>query len=1052
MEFRLLGPLELWADGSRHHLGSVKERLLLAVLLYAEGAPVPVDTLMRRVWAADPPPSGAATLQSNISRLRSRLRDAVGDRVGIEFSARNYTLNVPADTVDRRRFRTLRRQAGAAAAEGNIERAVLLLREAESLWRAEPLAEFSGAWAAAMKRRLIEDLRQVREQRITWELDLGRHAELVAELYDLLAHEPAHEPYARHLMLALHRCDRHGDALAVYRDTRLWLSRTLGADPSPELERLQGRILTRDPALRARPSRLAVAGPPDNLQRDIGDFSGRQHELAVLLSRPQGETTALPVTVVHGMGGVGKTALITHAAHRLRSHYPDGRFHLHLRAHHEQPPIDPADALARLLPAIGVPAEKLPPTLDARAALWRERTAHRSVLLLLDDARSAAQVRPLLPGSPTCRVFITSRYRLADLEGTQSLNLDVPDIAEATEMFSRIAGAQRAADQEAVRQVVDICNRYPLAIRLAASLCRHREAWDAHDLAELLMQSASPMDEIDAQPGISTVFDFSYRELRAADRQLLRALALHPGPDLTLDAIASLADIEPAQARKGVAEFVNAHMLEEPIKDRYRLHDVVREMARTVGRRHDTFQERHAVMQRILDYYLMAADRSDRLAYPQRRRLDPAPARTAGSLPDIDSSDAALAWLDLNRGNLLAAAQLAATRDSEHAMYFSHVLDRSFHTWGMWQTAAEMNAAALGRARVLGDRALTGQLLVERAAVLRPQGAHGEARSYATEALALGQRVGDEWLQGEALDQIGIVDLVSGRLPDALKRFQEARPLHQRAGNEAGEAETLGHQGIALAHLGHRVQASRRFQAALEIHQRCGNTNGQIKALNNIGEVHVMQGRHAKAREYYERSLALVRVFGGRQELAILYNNLGIIHRESGSTAQAVDYFFMALENYQAMGDRAGQIDSLINLAITWQGQGRYGDARGHLTQADAIAQEIDDQSQRQRILAACAALQHRTGQSETALATYRRALRMARDLNQRYEEAATLEAMARIVEEREGLAASEAHWRQALAIYRELDLEPQAHAVLGHLEGAADAGTDAGTDAGGTP
>lgn len=1049
MEFRLLGPLELWADGSRHNLGSVKERFLLAVLLCAEGAPVSVDTLMRRVWAEDPPPSGVATLQSNISRLRSRLRDAVGDRVGIECNARNYTLDVPAETVDRRRFRLLRRQAGAAAAEGNIERAALLLREAESLWRAEPLAEFSGAWATAMRRRLVEDLRQAREQRIAWELELGRHAELVAELYDLFAHAHDPEPYARHLMLALHRCGRHGDALAVYRETRERLGQDLGADPSPELEHLHRRILTRDPALRPPRHRPAAAGPPDDLPRDIPDFSGRRHELASLLAQPHRETTALPVTVVHGMGGVGKTALVTHAAHRLRARYPDGRFHLHLRAHHEQPPIDPADALARLLQAIGVPAEKLPHTLDARAALWRERTAHRSVLLLLDDARSAAQVRPLLPGSPTCRVFITSRYRLADLEGTQSLNLDAPDVADAAEMFTRIAGDQRTMDPAAVRQIVDICNRYPLAIRLAASRCRHRDAWDAHDLAELLMQSASPLDEIDTQPGILTAFDFSYRELSASDQRLLRALALHPGPDLTLDAIASLAGVEPAQARRSVAEFVNSHMLEEPIKNRYRLHDVVRDIARTVGRQDDTVQQRQAVMLRILDYYLAAADRSDRLAYPQRRRLSLPPAFDACSLPAIESSDAALAWLDLNRGNLLAAAQLAATKSSDHAMYFSHVLDRSFHTWGMWQTAAQLNAAALGRARVHGDRAMTGQLLVERAAVLRPQGAHDEARAYATEALALGQKLGDEWLQGEALDQIGIVDLVSGRLPEALKRFQEARPLHQRAGNEAGEAETLSHQGIALAHLGHRMQASRRFQAALEIHQRCGNTNGQIKALNNIGEVHVMQGRREKAREYYERSLALVRVFGGRQELAILYNNLGIIYRESGNTAQAVDYFSMALENYQAMGDRAGQIDSLVNLAITWQGQGRYADARGHLTQADEIAQEIDDQSQRQRILAASAALHHRTGQSEAALTTYRAALRMARDLNQRFEEATTLEAIARIVEEREGRKASEVHWRQALAIYQQLDLEPQARAVRERLEGwggDADPGRDGTT------
>ncbi|GAA3671793.1 AfsR/SARP family transcriptional regulator [Streptomyces iranensis] len=1042
MDFRLLGPLELWVGGTRQYLGSVKERCLLAALLCAEGAPVPADTLMRRAWA-DVPPSGTATLQSNISRLRSRLRTATGDQTRIDFSARSYSLHVPSECVDLRRFRDLRRQAGSAAADGDIESAAALLHKAESLWRAEPLAEFTGGWVAATRRRLTENLRQVREQRITWELDLGRHADLVAELYDLLAHERDPEPFAQHLMLALHRCGRHGDALAVYTQARRRLSQVLGADPSPELERLHQRILARDVALQGpRPERHrpASAHPPDNLPRDLSDFSGREHELAGLLSMPRSETTALPLTVVHGMAGVGKTALITHAAHRLRAQYPDGRLHVHLRAHHEQPPVDPADALAILLQAIGVTSEELPAAIDARAALWRGRTAHRSVLLLLDDARDAAQIRPLLPGTATCRVLVTSRYRLADLEGVHSLALDVLDTTEASGMFTRIAGAQRTSDVSAVRQVVNLCKRYPLAIRLAANRFLHREAWDTQDLAERLARSVSPLDEIDTQSGIATAFDFSYAELRAADQRLFRALALHPGPDLTLDVIAALAGVDVAQARRSVDELVGAHLLEEPIKHRYRLHDVVRDIARTASEHHDTTYERRETVRRILDHYLAAADQSDRLAYPQRRRLE-VPSGYSSAIPELDSAETALAWFDLNRGNLLAAAQLAAAEYPEHAMYFPHVLDRAFHVWGMWEAAASLNSTALVHARTHGVPAVTAQILIERAAMLRPQGAHQEALQHATEALAHGQATGDVWLQGEALEQTGIVDLVSGRLSDALERFREALSLHKRAGNRTGEAEALSHQGITLAHLGHLPQASRQFHAALAIHQGSDNMNGQIKALNNIGEVYALQGQQETAREYYERSLALVKKLGGRQELAILYNNLGNVCRDGNDVPQALSYFRMALENYEAICDRAGQADSLVNLGIAYQGQGQYAAAQDRLARAHEIAQEIDDQHQRQRILSATAAVYYRLGQGEAALKTYRKSLQAARKLKQRYEEAHTLEIIAEITEEIQGAHSAKKIWTDALEIYLELGLERQAHSMQEHIDGSEQPG-----------
>ncbi|MBB5937047.1 AfsR/SARP family transcriptional regulator [Streptomyces zagrosensis] len=1028
MEFRVLGPLELWVDGRQYQVGSGKERRLLAVLLCAGGASVPVDTLLRRVWEERPPASGSATLQSCVSRLRNQLRAAVGDRAHVEFTARSYALRV-ADphSIDLHRFQSLSRQARAAAATDQ-HRAVTLLRSAEVLWRAEPLMEFSGSWASATRRRLTEDLRRAREQRIALELDLGRHADLVGELYELIAHDPGAEPYARQLMLALYRCGRYGAALGVYRDIRRHVAEELGCDLSPELAELHHRMLRRDPKLRGPVSAPppAAAAPPDSLPRDIGDFTGRGHELGKLLAHPEPGATAMSLTVIHGMGGVGKTALATHAAHLLAEHFPGGRFYVSLRAHHEQPPVDPKDALAALLLSVGVPTEDLPASLDRRAALWRERMAHSRALLLLDDARSTEQVVPLLPGARTCRVFVTSRHRLADLQGAWSVCLEVPDTVEATAMFTRIAGADRVSDTAAVRQVVALCGRHPLAIRLAANRFRHRESWGVHDLADQLTQSARPLAEIDAPPGIASAFDLSYAGLGTAHQRLFRHLALHPGPDLTLPAACALAAGEPAQVRAGLDALLDAHLLEEPVMGRYRLHDVVRDFALRTGEREDAEEVRHRAARSVVEHYLSVADHADRLAHPQRRRLPlSTPLPEPRNAPQ--DADAAAAWLDLNRGNLLAAARLATELHPTAAMAFPHVLDRAVHIWGMWEAAAELNAVALRLARGHGDPVTVPRLLVERAALLRPQGAHEEAMACARESLAGGEAAKDHRLQGEALDQMGIVDLVSGRLAEALRRFRAALPLHRSVGNRDGEAETLNHQGIVLAHLGRLQDAAGQFHTMLALHEDAENAHGQIKALNNIGEVYSLQLRHAEAREYYERSLTLVRRVGGRQELAILYNNLGNLCREAKEFPQALTYFQLALETYRDIHDASGQTDSLVNLGITYQADGQYGEARVYLELADQIARLIGDRHQQQRVLTATGVAQRAHGEYATALRTYRAALDLARELDRPYEEAHTLGAIAEIVHTEHGASAAAPHWREALALYERLGLARQA-------------------------
>lgn len=1038
MYFRVLGPLEVAADGQSYEIGSPRERCLLAVLLCAEGIAVSADTLIGRVWDERPPPSAMATLQSHVSRLRGRLRVLTDGQVQIRYAGRSYTLLVDPNEVDLWRFRRLRSQARAVEGSGDIERASVLLREAEALWHGQPLAEFTGSWALAIGKRLAEDLRQVKERRIQLELDLGHHADLVGELYELVTHDPDPEPYAGQLMLALHRSGRNGEALAVYRETHRRLSEELGSDPGTALSDLHQRILRRDPelfvpaAFRRPPLRPSAA--PDNLPRDLADFTGRHGELRELLANGARDSTAPAVTVVHGMGGVGKTALVTHAAHRLRDRYPDGRFHLDLRAHRDQPPVAPSDALAILLLASGLPVDELPAGVGARAALWRERMAYRSALIVLDDARDPAQVRPLLPGVPTCRVFVTSRRRLADLEGTASLSLDVPDTVESAALFTRIAGPDRTGDTGAVRRVVELCGHHPLAIRLTANRFRHRDSWEVPDLVEQLTRAGHRLDQIGPLSAVASAFEVSYTGLSASVRHLFRTIALHPGPDFTLHVACAAAGLDVTEVQRGLADLLEAHLVEEPVSERYRLHDLVREFAVQAWEREGTAGQRRAATHRILDYYLVTADRADRLAHPQRRRLSVTAEYAPLLVPVFGDPDTASTWLDLNRGNVLAAARLAVAEPAERAVFFPHVLDQVFHIWGMWEVAAELNASAIEVARARDDSAAMLRLLTERAALLWPQGAHESAMRCAVEALVRGRAEGDQWAQAEALEQMGIADLVADRLREALGRFGEALALHREVHNRRGETEALNHQGIVLAQMGRFQEASEQFQEMLELQRRFGDLRGQIKALNNIGEVYSLQGQHTEARLHYEQALALLRKVGGRPWLAIIYNNLGNLERAEGEGPRALEHLRTAVKIYREIHDRTGEADSLINIGLTYQSEGRQGEAVAHFALADEITQLIGDRYQHQRVLAATARTQWLSHQNKAALATYQEALKVAEELNRPYEQAQALEAVAELVSTTSDSDSAHAYWHRALVLYEGIGATAQAESVRGRL------------------
>jgi DNA-binding SARP family transcriptional activator len=1049
VELLALGPLELWHDQQQCDLGSLKERCVLAVLIHARGEPVPADTLMDRVWDGDPPPTAMATLHSYLSRLRGRLRRAVGDRARLERpSPRLYQLRADPEDIDLLRFQRLRSDAVAAAARGERELAIGLLRTAEALWRSEPLTEFTdSSWAQSARARLIEDHRRVREERISLEMELGRHADLVGELQELASQNPFAQKVIGSLMLVLYRSGRHDEALAVYRNARGRLHESQGIEPTAELQQLHLRMLEQDRGLlqteTGPPAPAPTPEPRNCLPRDIRDFTGRVGELRILLVESAAEddaTTALPVTVIHGMPGIGKTSLAVHAGHKLSTAYPDSQFYVDMRGYSGQQPLDPADALANLLHAAGWPGE-LPTTLDERATRWREWTARRRALVILDNVRDAAQISPLLPGSPTCRVLVTTRSRLAGLDGATSLFVDTLSRAEAAALFTRIVGASRVSTEPGgLQQIVDACACHPLALQVLASRFRHRDSWDLQHLLDRLAHATDPLQEFDTL--ISAVFQFSYTELSGPARELFRLLALHTGPDIALQAAAALAGPDfgtaPELLERCVEELLDSSLLEEPVRGRYRLHDLTRAFALQVCFHTDSETVRQAAVGRLIAHYVTTAHRADRLAHPHRRALPlplPFPLKEESLCPLMFSSaDEASVWLTVERANLVAVARTAAAEHPEYAALFPSVLARSLKLWGAWDIAAELFEAAVPALRASADRSALAQTLTDHADLLAQRN-HGEALRRATEALSIYEDLHDTQGSADALFQMGRAHLAAGHGDTALRVLEQSLALYREAGDRSGEADCLNVEGMVLYYAGQYGEALHRVQLMETIYEELPDPYGLAQALNNRGELHYLQRRYADARDCYERSLILMRQHGGRPDLAILDVNLGAVHQAVGETDRALAYFQRALAAHRASGDALGEADVLISLGTTYAQSGRRGEALLHLTMAERVATSIDNPYERLRALIAGADVQRESGRLDIASKGYEQALEVAGRINFPMGSAHALAGLARTASlSRRPAERTGEYGEQAVALYRRLGAEAEAAKLLQFL------------------
>ncbi|MEV6767243.1 BTAD domain-containing putative transcriptional regulator [Nocardia sp. NPDC051030] len=615
IRFAVLGPLTVERGTESLDTGSPQRQAVLAALLLRQHHTASLAQLIDAVWGSEPPARAAGAIRNHIADLRAVLepgRPARTPPTMLVSAGDGYALRLPPGAVDVEIAAETVRLATEAEQAGDPVRAHGLLTELRSLWRGEPLSGVPGPYAESQRTRFIERRFAVRRTRIDLELTLGRHAELIGELVALTAEHPLDEWLHAQLMTALSRSGRPSEALDVYTDIRRTLIDELGVEPGPELTALHRHILAGDetayppqPAVApaARQATVPAPRPPAQLPSDIADFTGRTDTVPHLVSQLRArDGRAVTISAISGMGGIGKTTLAVHVAHLVRADFPDGQLYVNLDgmgAH----PAAPDVVLGGFLVGLGYAEGDLPTALAERAALFRTAVAGKNVLVVLDNAADAEQVRPLLPGTAGSGVLITSRTTLAGLSGATLAPIDVLAVDEAMQLFTHIVGSERvAAEPEPAQRIVFACKGLPLAVRVAAARLAGRPQWSLGAVADRIARDRSLHEFATGDLAVETIFQLSYQQLDAELARAFRLVAVPEVPDLPITAITWLLQRTHAHAEQLCETLVDLNLLQITASGRYRYHDLLRQFARN-----QPDAERDTVLARLLDFYLASA-------------------------------------------------------------------------------------------------------------------------------------------------------------------------------------------------------------------------------------------------------------------------------------------------------------------------------------------------------------------------------------------------------------------------------------------------------------
>jgi DNA-binding SARP family transcriptional activator len=960
----VLGPVTLWRDGREQAAGQPRQLAVLGMLATHANRVVSRGELVDAVWGDQPPATAEGGIYTYVAGLRRVIepdrprRDPDRSRqvppVTLVSGGGGYLLKLGAGALDADHFERCLATARGLRANGDAGAALQAVDEALALWRGLPYAGVPGPFAEAEQRRLTELRTTAIEERAELMLAQGQAAAAVPELTALAIANPLREQATGLLMIALYRCGRQAEALRVFGETKKRLAEDLGIDPGSELARIHRQLLTMDPALNgpatappltlraaaSDPSAAAapaaptagIAGPPPpvpcpaQLPPEVVGFAGRTAELAWLQGLLPEADAGSPVALITGTAGVGKTTLAIKFGRQAAPRFPDGQLYVNLRGFDPASvPVSPAVALQGFFDALGVQPRHVPAGLDAQSALLRTLLDGKRLLLLLDNAHDADQIRPLLPGSPGCLVLVTSRSQLTGLvvaDGARPLPLGVLDEVEAAELLAGRLGAARVnAEPEAMAALVERTAGLPLALSVT---CARAASRPGAALADLATELADTRDRLDAlrtgedATDLRAVFSWSVDKLSVPAARAFRLLSLHPGPDISAPAAASLIAAWPAAARAALAELVRASLLTEDDAGRFGCHDLLRAYAVELTARADSEAERDAARRRMADHYLLTARAAAIRVFPARGQvpLPPAPPGVtaedfgpdAPGGSDADSPyEAAIGWFRAEQRVLRGVLELAAAHGLDQhcwklAWYWAPTLKRRgrLHETLTVQRLALAAADRLGdtdalahvhydlghvsgrlrdyeiadvhlrRALLLfeelGDRAGVGQAQHGLAILLSQQERHAEALEHGVEALRLRRAFADSAAVAYSENMVGWILAHLGGHEEALVHCHRALELHRESGSRSGVADTLDSIAFVYARLADYPRAIDHYEQALAMYRHIGDPEGEAGSLLALGDAQLAEGLSRAAQRSWERALALLAMIPGADD------------------------------------------------------------------------------------------------------------------------------------------------------------------------------------------
>ncbi|HWO66092.1 MAG TPA: BTAD domain-containing putative transcriptional regulator [Umezawaea sp.] len=881
VRFTVLGPVRAWRDGVEIDLGAPQQRLVLAFLLAGGGRPVSLGELVDLMWDESAPTSAVNVVHRSVGLLRRMLEPGLPPRAAGTWLLRKaggYQLGVDERSLDLLRFRALAAEAGRLASSGDHVGAVPVFAEALTLWRGRCADGLDvGSRAAALFTAIDNERLALARDAAETARKAGTAEELLPALRAVAAQARLDEALQAQVMLLLAAAGHQAEALGIYQVVRTHLSDELGIGPGPALREAHHRILAQEvvPAapepVRAEAASAFRAGlRPAQLPSDLPAFTGRRAVLAELRALAPVDPTAAGSTVIcaiDGMPGTGKTTLAVHLAHTLADRYPDGQLYVNLRGFDLSGEVmDPAEALRGFLGALDVLPTRMPSTVDEQTGLYRSLTAGKRMLVVLDNARDANQVRPLLPGSASCLVIVTSRDRLTGLmatDGAHLVSLDVLGREEARENLVRRIGARRVgAEPHAVDDVVRFCAGLPLALSLVAARAAAHPGFPLAAIADELRDTEGSLDAFgDGSSGdVRTVFSWSYRMLGDRAARLFRLLSLHIGPDISLAAAASLLGADVKETRGLLVELVRGRLVTEHVPRRFAAHELIQVYAAELSRDLDSDADREAALERLLDHYRQTAHRANLLLKP-RMVPDPPAAPLPGVRPEaVEDDEQATRWMTAEHQVLTAVVRHAvANGGAAYARGVALSMQQHFQYQGLWHEWDAIMSAVVAASEIEGDplgRALAMRSL---AGARHYLGRQSEAVSLLNRTQEIFRGLGLTYEQAHVHSGLGSILARGNRFAESAYHHERAHGLYEEAGDRHGQANSL--QGIAWArsHLGDHVEAVALTRKAMDVFRELGDGNGEGNCWVVLAESYRLRGRFDRAIAYRRRAIDLYR-------------------------------------------------------------------------------------------------------------------------------------------------------------------------------------------------